>query len=134
MSDALAPGTRQQEQSAADATLRPESDVPNQRGVARIRAKARKRRAEDEKVERGRAVAFGSLKPLPCLRIAQAGVDQRDVEGRHVAPLRSFGEILQQPEGLDSIPVQRMRQTEFSSGPRAGSGQRDGFFQFRNGL
>ena len=108
-------------QAEADATLRPESDVPNQLGKPRIRAHTRKRRTEDEKVERGRAIPLCSLKPVPRPRIAQAGVDQRDVEGRDVALLRLCDEITHQPQGLGSIPVQRMRQAEFSSRPRAGA-------------
>ena len=82
--------------------------MPNQRGVARIRAKARKRRAEDEKVERGRAVALGSLKPLPCLRIAQTGIDQRDVEGRAGGELHSRDAVADvEPDRTDRRVVAR---------------------------
>jgi hypothetical protein len=38
-------------QAEPDATLWRESNVPDQRGESRIRADARKRRAQDEKVE-----------------------------------------------------------------------------------
>lgn len=52
-----------------------ESDTPNERGVPWIRADARKRRAQDEKIERRRTIALRFLQPVPCLRITQAGVD-----------------------------------------------------------
>src|SRR6185503_6252105 len=89
------------------------ADAPHEVEVARVRAQRREARVDAQVGEHGRALLVRALEPLEgAILLAERGMDQREVVGRHVVRARALLERLQHLERLSPLAEARTRVRE----------------------